>query len=134
MIYHRRFHILTPNITATIILTLGKITPITIWPVVLRPPLLPLPFIGDGDGDGDVDVDDNEFEEEDADEVEFNVVARELGEVSRGMDETAVFGDDGMLDEDELGEGVIDENVLDCWDVCELGVALLLLAEPPATG
>lgn len=75
-----------------------------------------------GDGDGDVDVDDNEFEEEDADEVELGVVARELGEVSRGMDETAVFGDDDMLDEDELGEGVIDENVLDCWDVCELGV------------
>ena len=115
MIYHRRFHILTPNITATIIPTLGKTTAITIWLVVLRPPLLPLSFVGDGDGDGDADVDDNEFEEEDADEVE-------LGEVSTGMDETAVFGEDDMLDEDMLG----------CWDVCELGVALLLLAEPPA--
>ena len=132
MIYHRRFHILTPNITATIILRLGKITPIAIWPVVLRPPLLPLSFVGDGDGD--VDVDDNEFEEEDADEVELGVVARELGEVSRGMDETAVFGDDDMLDEDELGEGVIDENVLDSWDVFEFGVTLLLLVEPPAAG
>ena len=124
MIHHRRFHILTPNITATIIPTLGKTTAITIWLVVLRPPLLPLSFVGDGDGDGDADVDDNEFEEEDADEVELGVVARELGEVSTGMDETAVFGDDDMLDEDVLG----------CWDVCELGIALLLLAEPPANG
>lgn len=77
MIYYRRFHILTPNITATIILTLGKVTPITIWPVVLRPPLLPLSFVGDGDGD--VDVDDNEIEEEDAGEVKLGVVERELG-------------------------------------------------------
>lgn len=100
MIYYRRFHILTPNITATIILTLGKVTPITIWPVVLRPPLLPLSFVGDGDGD--VDVDDNEIEEEDADEVKLGVVERELGEVSRGMVETAVFGNDDMLEDGVL--------------------------------
>lgn len=100
MIYYRRFHILTPNITATIILTLGKVTPITIWPVVLRPPLLPLSFVGDGDGD--VDVDDNEIEEEDADEVKLGVVERELGGVSGSMVETAVFGNDDMLEDGVL--------------------------------
>lgn len=100
MIYYRRFHILTPNITATIILTLGKVTPITIWPVVLRPPLLPLSFVGDGDGD--VDVDDNEIEEEDAGEVKLGVVERELGGVSGSMVETAVFGNDDMLEDGVL--------------------------------
>lgn len=47
------FHILIPNIMATMILTVGNTTPMAIVPLVLKPPLLPDPAAADCSGGGE---------------------------------------------------------------------------------
>ena len=67
------FHILTPNTTATIMLTVGNTTPIAIVPDVLKPPpVFPFPEANYDDADCD--------EEEvcgDEDAVELTVAVKE---------------------------------------------------------
>lgn len=47
------FHILIPNIMATMILNVGNTTPMAIVPLVLKPPLLPDPGAADCSGCGE---------------------------------------------------------------------------------